>query len=141
MVNYEHFMKELAKSKSLLDFTIHFYGRTPNISLQYRLSNVLLLTSDYEGTPNVVLEAMASGLVVILISVGDVPNIIEHGLTGFLVDRNSIYEMADYIDFLAENPQICDEMGMAARLLVSEKYGIRKLREALVKLYSPDLGS
>jgi glycosyltransferase involved in cell wall biosynthesis len=62
-------------------------------------SNVLLLTSFWEGSPNVVKEAMACNLPIVATDVGDVKDIIENTENCFTTDfsENEIAEKLDYI--------------------------------------------
>ncbi len=133
------FCTAYAESKNVLNSTVYFKGRTNNIAEEYRLADVLLLTSDYEGTPNVILEAMASGLPVISTPVGDIPEIVIHGSTGYVTNFDETEKMVEYIEILADNPQKCINMGNRARMFVCESYSLTRLQEGLSKLYSLDL--
>ena len=53
----------------------------------YGSTDILVLTSDYEGTPNVILEAMSFGIPVVATRVGGVPDILT-AESGILVDRS-----------------------------------------------------
>ena len=52
----------------------------------YRASDVLLLTSNYEGMPISVLEALGCGLPVVSTRVGEVPRVVKNGFSGEIVD-------------------------------------------------------
>lgn len=53
----------------------------------YNGGMVLVCASDTEGTPNPALEAAACGCTVVSTRVGNMPELIEHGVNGYLVDR------------------------------------------------------
>jgi len=66
------------------------------------------------------LEAMASSKPVIAVNEGGPKETVSHGVDGFLV--NSPGEMAQSMDFLAGNPDLCAEMGKAGREKVKKNF-------------------
>lgn len=54
----------------------------------YAACDVVLQPSWHDGLPNVVLEAMACARPVVARPVGGMPDVIEHGINGFLVERD-----------------------------------------------------
>jgi glycosyltransferase involved in cell wall biosynthesis len=130
-------MVELAKSKNLLKSTVFFVGRSHNIASVYKSADMLLLTSDHEGTPNVVLESMACGLPVLASRVGDVPELLLDGITGFTVEKTDITKMAEIIELLSKNRQLCVSIGLRAREYVLNNYSKERLLDGLSKLYFP----
>jgi phosphatidylinositol alpha-1,6-mannosyltransferase len=91
--------------------TRHYYQRCdvfvhPNRELE---------NGEVEGLGIVFLEASACGVPVIGGNSGGTPDAIQDGVTGFLVDPNSVEEIADRIIFLLENPVIRTRMGRAGQ--------------------------
>lgn len=66
---------------------IEFYGYTKDQDKIWNNTDVLLITSKYEGLPYVLIEAMSRGLIVISYKVGEIPEIINNGVNGFIVDN------------------------------------------------------
>ena len=64
--------------------SVRFVGPCPQSELAelYRASDVLLLTSNFEGMPRSVLEALASGLPVVTTDVGEVRAVVTDGVSG-----------------------------------------------------------
>jgi glycosyltransferase involved in cell wall biosynthesis len=75
---------------------LFFYGYVSNQETIWKHTDVLLITSKYEGLPYVLIEAMSRGLIIVSYKVGEIPNIIEDGKNGFLV--NNIDEMKSVIN-------------------------------------------
>lgn len=82
----------------------------------YRSSDVLLLTSAYEGLPLVVMEMMAYGKVIVSTAVGGISDYITNGENGFLL-QNSI----DDNDIINEGIAILNKLEADRNLL--EKAG------------------
>jgi glycosyltransferase involved in cell wall biosynthesis len=129
-------MINLARSRELLDSVVFFRGRSGDIASNYRQADALLLTSDHEGTPNVVLEAMSSGLPVIASRVGEIPEIIADGENGFSVEREDMTKMADIIEALSGDRNLCLSIGTKARELMVASYSPARLAERLAEIYS-----
>lgn len=64
---------------------------------------------------NVGLEAMAASKPVVAFDVGGVSQWLEDNVTGFLVTRKDVNELADKIAKLIENPYLAEKMGKAGR--------------------------
>lgn len=83
---------------------IFFYGYTEDQDKIWSKTDLLLITSKYEGLPYVLIEAMSRGLIVVSYKVGEMPNIIESGVNGFLVDNiNDMKEVVRKIKTMPHN--------------------------------------
>jgi glycosyltransferase involved in cell wall biosynthesis len=67
-------------------------------------SDVLIMTSFWEGSPNVIKEAMACNLPIISVDVGDVKEIISNTFNCYLVEY-SAGEIAKHLNYIFENRQ------------------------------------
>lgn len=81
---------------------LHYYGYVDKQDKIWKNTDVLLITSKYEGLPYVLIEAMAHGLIVVSYDVGEVSNIIKNGKNGFIAknkdEMNLIIENLQYMD-------------------------------------------
>lgn len=59
-------------------------------------------------------EAMSSGLVPISNAIGGIPDFVEHGVSGYLAERNNVEQMVAAITFLIKNPQKFKDMSYLA---------------------------
>ena len=92
------FYKELVKKENLED-TIIFLGKKQNPYPYFKISDCVLLTSDYEGYPVVFLESFVLGKPIITTKVSDYEEV-EQGY-GMIVEKNAedIYEkMKQFIE-------------------------------------------
>ncbi len=97
-----------------------FYGnvkdRTTLQQIQQQ-SDVLLLTSAFEGLPMAVMEMMALGKVIVSTAVNAIPDYIKDGVNGFLIPdhKNEIMVVEDSLialSMLASDRQLLKEMGI-----------------------------
>jgi glycosyltransferase involved in cell wall biosynthesis len=92
-----------------------------NPFLLYRECGIFVLSSRYEGLPLVLIEAMTQGAPCISF---DCPNgpaeLIEDGTNGLLVPAEQVQALADTIFELAENPDLRQKIGDAARSIAGQ---------------------
>jgi colanic acid/amylovoran biosynthesis glycosyltransferase len=86
---------------------------------------------DAEGTPVAVLEAGAAGLPVIATRHGGIGDVVIHRQTGLLVNEGDVDEMAEYIVLLAQDAQLAETLGAAARKHVCANYSLERSIEKL----------
>ena len=82
----------------------------------YSNSDVLLLTSAYEGLPIVVMDMMARGKVIISTAVDGIPDYISHEKNGLLItetDENKIvHQGVELLDRLIGEPSLKKQIGI-----------------------------
>lgn len=114
---------------------IEFVGLKASVLEFYRMSDLLLLTSDWEGTPNVVLEAMACGLPVVATNVGDVPDLIRDRGIGCLCPPEDESGLIEAVLALVEDPARRAECGDLSRAFVEQFHAVVRLGDELGRLY------
>lgn len=79
-------------------------------------TRVFVLSSNTEGVPNTLIEAMLMGLTVIATDCpcGGPADLIEDGVNGFLTPVGDVKKMKEKMQYLINNLQIADEMGIEA---------------------------
>lgn len=118
-----------------LEDRVHLIGVRPDMATVYGAMDVLAVTSDHEGTPVSILEAMAFGRPVIATDVGGNRDLVSDGLTGRLVTRGSIDELAAALARFAESPDEIKAMGEAGRRRAREHHGIPAMLDRHESLY------
>jgi glycosyltransferase involved in cell wall biosynthesis len=91
---------------------VHFIGRVDRVAAAglFCGCSYFVLPSRHEPLGIVNIEAMAAGKAVIATRVGGVPEIVQDGITGLLVDSDSIEPMADAM------LKLCRDAGLRQRL-------------------------
>lgn len=84
----------------------------------YQQSDVLLLTSLYEGLPIAVMEMMARGKVIISTAIDGIPDYLIHKENGLLItetDEDKIVEKGiELLDLLMTNPALLKKIGLTS---------------------------
>jgi len=94
------------------------HERVPDYLNELRL---LILPSYSEGLPNIMLEAMACGTVVLATPVGGIPDVIRDGVTGFIMEDNSVDCIARNIARVLNHEDL-EQVAGNARALVEKEY-------------------
>jgi glycosyltransferase involved in cell wall biosynthesis len=97
-------------------------------------TNVLALTSLWEGLPKVLPQAMAAGVCIVATRVDGSPEAVRDGVNGFLVSPGDVSGLAEKVTFLLKDPAKASEMGKRGFELVGE-FDINKMVIAQEKLY------
>ncbi len=114
---------------------VHFVGLQEDVRPYLATFDLFLMSSDFEGLPVAVLEAMAMECTVVSTVVGGVPEIVRDGETGVLVPEREAEALADASIRLLEAPDERARLAAAARQLVHEKFGMRRMMAELEEIY------
>lgn len=123
-----------------LQGVVTFTGVVADVGALYRDSDLLLLTSDYEGTPNVVLEAMASGLPVVATRVGGVADVLRDGDCGAIVPAGDEAGFIEATTRFVRDDALRERTGTRARALIRDGHALARLQGELGRLYARALG-
>ena len=110
-------------------------GYQRDVSPYYALFDALVLPSANEGTPVVAMEALAAGRPVVATRVGGVPDVVTEGEDGYLVDVGDVQSIADALERLARDPELCRSLGERGRELVVPRYRVERLVDDVDALY------
>jgi glycosyltransferase involved in cell wall biosynthesis len=111
---------EAELKKSALSDRFHLLGWQRDIPSLLHASDVLVLTSRWEGLPRVIPQAMSAGLPVVATRADGSPEAVRQGQTGFVLEPGDIAGIAEKTVYLLENTSKASRMGQAAQALVSE---------------------
>ena len=103
-------------------------------------SDVLLLTSIYEGLPRVVLQAMAASKPVVATSVSGTPEAVENGVSGFLHRPHETAAMAESLYQILSKPALAKKMGAAGKKRLTGTFQIALMLKAIEKVYAKVAG-
>ncbi len=109
-------LKELVKRSGLCG-RVQLPGNIDDVADAIYRARVFVLSSDTEGMPNTLIEAMAMGLTVVSTDCpcGGPGELIRHMTNGLLTPVGDVNKMRENLQFLLENPQTADELGIHAK--------------------------
>ncbi len=90
-----HGMEELSRELGICDH-VRFVGKQEQMEEIMAISDLFLLTSEYESFGLSALEAMAAHVPVISSNAGGLPEVNIHGETGYMAPVGHVQEMAEY---------------------------------------------
>ena len=79
-----------------------------------------------EAVSRAALEWMSMGRPVVASAVGGLPDLVEHGVTGLLVKPGDSTALADALERLLRDRDLCERMGAAAGKRFQERFGLER---------------
>ena len=101
---------------------IRFLGRRSDVPLIMQASDLLVMSSAWEGFPYVIVEALASGLPIVATDVGGVREGVIDGKTGALAPPGDVQALARGIESLIGDPAARATMAENGRTLFRDKF-------------------
>ena len=120
----KYFMSLLDTIKKEEINNIHFLDGKEDVRPFLKIMDIYVCSSDNEASPLSVWEAMSMEKAVVSTDVGDVGKFINNGTNGFIVNRKDSNALAKRIINLAEEPELKNNFGKSARLVVKNKLNL-----------------
>lgn len=98
--------------------------------------SVISEDGDRDGLPTVLLESMALGTPVISTQVAGIPELVQDGATGLCVPPNDPEALADAIERLLDDPELCKTLSLNSRALIEREYDEDKNVAVLQQLFN-----
>lgn len=103
----------------------------------FRRSDIVALASRIEGHPLTLLDAQARGIPAVATDVGGVSDIVVDDETGFVIPFGDIDAMAQAFGRLADDPELVERLGAAARRRAENGYTPDDMAASYLRLYWP----
>lgn len=115
---------------------VDLLGHTDKIENLIALSTIVVLPSHGgEGVPKILIEAGAMGKPLVATDVPGCRDVVNHGENGFLVPVKNARVLANAIEILLKDIQLCQAMGAAAREKVLREFDAQDVIRKTAKLY------
>lgn len=133
---------KITKTKSE-DVNVKLMGVAQPEDLKSALLNstAYIHTSYIDNSPNTICEAAISGCAIISTNVGGIPSLIDNGKTGFLVASNDPYNMAYYIKYLIDHPNLNKELGDNAQKEAIIRHNKETIVNRVIEIYNDILSN
>jgi glycosyltransferase involved in cell wall biosynthesis len=117
---------------------VRFRGILPNRDVLdvYAQSDVLLLTSEFEGLPVCLLEAMGQGCVPVVTDIpSGIPEVVHQGKTGYRIALGDTASFADCLARLHSEPALRQRLSAASHAMVRNGYSTEDMVAAYMHLF------
>ena len=114
---------------------VELLGYREDISELFAASSIVVLPSYREGLPKVLVEAAAAGRAVVTTDVPGCRDAINPGISGLLVPVRNTQALADAIQRLIEDYELCCSMGNQGRRLAESQFSIEKIVKDHLDVY------
>jgi glycosyltransferase involved in cell wall biosynthesis len=132
----DHPMNPTFLEKLRSDPRVHFTrDRVAHMPPVYAALDIIVLPTHCEGLPNVVLEAGAMRIPAVATRVPGCVDAIRNRRTGLIVEPKDPEALAEALQYMVENSQCRERMGIAAREFVTRRFSEDRISGLLVQEY------
>ncbi len=115
------------------------YGEDKNEFFQIADAFAFPTFYNNECFPLVLLEAMEQGIPCISCNEGGISGIIDDGQTGFVVPKNQPEILAEKLELLINNRNLCNEMGNAGRKKFEQEFTLNQFEKRITSILNDAL--
>jgi glycosyltransferase involved in cell wall biosynthesis len=133
-------LEEIVRRQDLASH-VTFLGNVSreNVPAIFKITDVYILPSHFEGTPLSMLEAMFNGVPIVGSNVSGINNIIKHGSNGLLFEANDIDDLKSKIVDIIEDPESGRRLALKAMDDYESTYNFNAVVDQYKKIYE-DVG-
>ena len=106
---------------------VHFLGPRDDAAAILTQSDLLWLSSAYEGQPNSVMEALAAGVPVVATDIPGVRELVTNGEHGYLVPVGDRAALGRYANKLLNEPDLRAQFGAAGRERMQREFSVKTM--------------
>jgi len=127
----------LRKRCETLGITRHvqFLGHVKDTASLYAASDVLLMTSKFEGTPLTILEAMGMRLPIVAPRLDGIGEILKDGVDAMLIDSGKASHYADAIGRIYKEPEFGKRLATEAEKNVRANFSAQAMAGSVERIY------
>ncbi|WP_224999065.1 glycosyltransferase [Cesiribacter sp. SM1] len=118
-----------------LEGKVFFEGLQHNVKPYFELTDIYLMTSDFEGLPIALLEAMSMSCAPVATDVGGIPEVVENGISGLLSPAGDVEALQQQLELLIEDKEKRLEIASNARYRIENYFSMKKMVRELEEVY------
>ena len=115
---------------------VQWWGFKPDVEKVLAKATISCLPSYREGLPKSLLESLAMGLPCIATDVPGCREAVKDGINGLLVPPRDASALANAIDRLLRDPDLCDRFSQASRKMAVEEFSREIVNKQTLELYA-----
>jgi glycosyltransferase involved in cell wall biosynthesis len=119
--------------------SVRFTGSIPGAARLLPAFDVCCLTSHTEGMANLLMEASAAGVPVVTTDSGGSRDVVTDGVTGFVIPRDDVAQLAARVDTLLADGALAEAMGRAGRARMLGEFSIPAMAARMAAVYDDEL--
>jgi glycosyltransferase involved in cell wall biosynthesis len=124
-----------------LGAVVRLLGQREDVADILRASDLLVHPATMEGFANVAMQAMAAGIPVVSSAVGGMPESVRDGENGLLVPPADAPALANAINRLLADPDLCRRLGERGRVIVESEFTVDAMVQGNLAVYERLLAS
>jgi glycosyltransferase involved in cell wall biosynthesis len=106
---------------------VTMYSPTPGLAGWYAATDVLLLTSKFEGVPVAVFEAMAMGMPIVAPALPAIGELLDQPEDDLIGERDQVVPYADALERLAKDPEAREARGRKIRERAMRRFSVQEM--------------
>lgn len=134
----ENKLKNYVESNNMKDYVV-FTGFRNDIEKIYKILDIALLISDFEGMGRVILEAYALKIPVIATNVGGIVELVKDNDCGFLIEPENYNYLVEKILKLYYSKELRMKFTENAYKLINEEFSAIKMAKDIEEVYEKEL--
>ena len=111
-------------------------GFVGDVRAVFSAADIFTTASNSEGHPLSPTEAMAAGLPVVATRAPGLRDIVIDGVTGLLAPPRDVFGLAERIERLGSDPELCKQLGEYGRKRVIAQYPVSAMIESIETIYA-----
>ncbi len=132
----KEYLMDLSRSLGIENDTLFTGYISPDkVSDYHNMLDIYVAASTRESFGVAVLEASACGKPVVVANVGGLPEVVDHGETGYIVEKQNPEMLAEAIEKLVVNKQLRISFGEKGRNKVLKEYDWKDSVDKMIKIY------
>ena len=124
------------KEEKFIEY-VKFLGNIPHreIPALYKIADIYIIPSLFEGTSNAMLEAMFNKMPIIGSDTRGINNMINHGKNGLLFEVNNSNDLRDKIVYLVKNENVAEQIAQEAKKTYDNCYNYETVVKEYLEVY------